>query len=87
MGDQAPTKHNAAQVDNSQGHAHEVLTRLTVVRGRIQMARRHLMHRDGPEIGRALACLDIADSHVARAATVVHRRVKKPRLGTLHARQ
>lgn len=78
MGDDDPINPEVPDEGISQGHAHEMLTPLTVVRGYVQLARRYLSHRDGPKISQALASLDIADSHVAHLANAVRRRAMKP---------
>ena len=78
MADEVPTRLDVPDERISQEQAHEVLTPLTVARGYVQLARRHLLHRDGPRIDRALASLEVADSNITRLAKMVHRRAMKP---------
>ncbi len=86
MSDDAPKTLRPAEVHFSQDLAHDVRIALTVDQAPIHMAHRQLSHRDGPRIGRALASSNIADSHVARAAKVVHHRVTKWRSGNVDTR-
>jgi len=52
-------------------HVHNLVTPLTVAKGRLQLVRRHLLHPGGSKIEAALRSLETAEWHIDHTARVI----------------